>query len=114
MAKLSELRRLSGVGLEKLAKDTGIAFPTLNRYEKGNLCPQLEDVFKLENYFQTKMEWDESIPAIEKRKIIQDLITLLETYPLEIVLNFAPRGLREGIKVQDTGCLIHHYAKLTE
>ena len=108
MASLREIRIYSGYTLEMVEKDTNIAKSMLSHYEQNKYPPVLEDMFILENYFGKKLEWPESYVGMQKTEIIQSIITLLETYPIDSVLNFAPRALKQ----KEGSTLLVHYSKI--
>ena len=111
MATLKEIRTNKGLTQGEISSKTNISIPLLSNYETGAALPPLEDMVVLQNQLGQKIDWEESLTPVKRQKIIQDLTTLTERFPLLTVLNFAQRALRDGMKINNPGSFIRHYAQ---
>lgn len=51
MNRLRQTRKIKGITLEEVSKDTGISIPNLSRYESENTEPRRETWLKLADYY---------------------------------------------------------------
>lgn len=109
MTTLKELRKRNGLKQSDVAVKIGRSLSDYSLYETGSALPRLEDIAVLENYFGGKIEFEDPFTPLERRQVIQNIITLLENYPLHSVFGFAARAMKRP----DVGIsLIKHYSKL--
>ena len=111
MATLREVRENLKITQGEISRRTGINIPTFSNYESGHTLPLLEDMVILEKQLGQKIDWGEPLQTPARREMIQNLITLIERYPLMSVLNFGQRALREGTKIGNPGVVISHYTR---
>ena len=71
--------------------------------------PIFEDMTILEHQFQQAINWDEKVTFQNKKVIINAIVTLSEFYPINTVLNFIQRGMREDLKAGEDCRLIKHF-----
>ena len=51
MLRIKELRKLKGIKQQTLAKDMGVAQPTVSDWESGNMNPSIDNLITLSRYF---------------------------------------------------------------
>ncbi len=112
METLKEIRIRRGLRQSDIADRIQRLPYEVSNYESGAALPDMEDALIIEKTLSEKILWREPLQVKEKREAIQCLIALSERYPLEMVLDFGRRALKEGSKIGDPVCLIRHYAKV--
>jgi transcriptional regulator with XRE-family HTH domain len=105
MASLKETRMAAGRNQTYVGERINKPQDIISGYENGTALPYLEDMLKLEGHFHRRIEWKEDLIPTTKHEVIQALIELTESYPLEAVLSF---GLR-AIRGDDFEAYIAHY-----
>lgn len=111
---LKALRESSGQTQGELSKLTGINIPTLSNIESGNVLPMLEDIIILQKVLKQQIGFSDNIADETKTEIMNNLVSLSQYYPITAVINFAVRGLQQGVKLGDPGCMIRHYATVSK
>lgn len=114
MPTLKELRENLNLNQSQVAQKLNITVPQLSNYETGAVVPPLEDAIILERNFNQKIEWTDTVNLRQKTVIMNCLMTLAENYPLQSVLNFAVKYLREGQRIGVPEKFIEHYSKVAE
>jgi transcriptional regulator with XRE-family HTH domain len=115
MDSLKSIREKLQISQGQLSEKTGINIPTLSNYENGNTVPMLEDMIIIEQILGTRCnwQWKETITNNEKVKIRESLEYLMDYYPIQSVINFASRWLKNDTKL--TGMSgIRHFARLSK
>lgn len=114
MATLKQIRNQEGLSQAEVTSSLGIALSTYSLYETGALTPSVEDAICLERDFKQRIEWPDNVNANDKASIMEALVSLSQHYPLNSVLNFAQKYLKEGMRIGDPGKLIIHFANASK
>ena len=114
MPILRELRENLNLNQSVVAQKLNITVPQLSNYETGAVVPPLEDCVILERNFGQKIAWQDNISVRQRTVIMNCLVKLSEGYPLNSVLNFATKYLREGQKIGVPEKFIQHYSKVSD
>lgn len=114
MATLKEIRCANGKKQTDLASLLKRSMTEISHYENDVLLPELEDMIILENKFEQRIDWLETVKKKDKLAIIEAINVLWENYPLAAVLSFAQRALKQGSKMDSPGILIKHFANVSK
>lgn len=109
MATLKELRLQANMSQSQVGALIKVQHPQISNYEAGITLPDLEDCAILENYFDSNIEWQETLTPFQKHEVIQDIIELFEKHPIPMVCEFLARNYRRN---QAPETFISHYAKV--
>jgi len=109
MATLKQLREHHGITQSVLANELHTSIPIISNYETGTSLPIFEDMTILEHQFQQGIDWTEKVSYQNKKVIINAIVTLQEFYPINTVLNFISKSIREDLKSGDDLRLIKHF-----
>lgn len=92
--KLSELRKKSNLTQSQLAKILRVPAPKVSLYESGFELPVLEKIAVLNRYFNSKIDWPETVSESEKADFIISLKMLSTIYPVQSVIEYSLRMFR--------------------
>jgi transcriptional regulator with XRE-family HTH domain len=112
MRTLKELRESSGMSQTEVAKLINANLSNYSNFESSQALPTLEDMVILENLFNEQIDWKENLSETDRKEIADGLIILLDRYPINSVLSFAQREIREGMRINHPSVFIKHYAKI--
>ncbi|MBN2611770.1 MAG: helix-turn-helix transcriptional regulator [Bacteroidales bacterium] len=110
MKTLKEMREYLGLNQGEVSKQAGISAGTLSLYETGSMIPQLDDCITLERNFGQKLKWKDDISDTDKESITETISILSRYYPLQSVLNFAQKWLKEGQRIGEPAKFITFFA----
>lgn len=94
----------------ELAQKIGVSTAMYSQIENGIVQPDLEDSVILEKELNTQIEWRETLSPAQRQDIINNMITLLEHRPVDMVLGFIQRMVKQGEKL-DAAKIIGFYTK---
>ena len=94
----------------ELAQKIGVSTAMYSQIENGIVQPDLENTVILEKELNTQIEWRETLSPAQRQDIINNMITLLEHRPVDMVLGFIQRMVKQGEKL-DAAKIIGFYTK---
>jgi transcriptional regulator with XRE-family HTH domain len=112
MSTLKEIRTAFGMTQTEVAKIINMQQSNYNGYENGTSLPCLEDCVLLEKKFQQRIDWESPLSLQEGVEIMEGMINLCKYYPVPIVLTFAQKALRDGIRLGQPSILVKNYASM--
>ena len=80
--------------------------------ENGSYIPPLEDMIVLEKKFNQRIDWQDDLTMRDKAQINLSLETLFALYPVNSVLVYALRAIKEGVRLGHTTLLLKNYADI--
>ena len=110
MATLKELRKALGWSQSEVAQLIQTNVSAYSSIENGLSLPCMEDCVILEKKFGQRIDWNEHITLEQKAEIVTGIYNLAAYYPISLVLTFAQKALREGIRLDNPSILIKNYA----
>jgi transcriptional regulator with XRE-family HTH domain len=110
MATLKELRSALGWTQSEVAQIINTNVSAYSSIENGLSLPCMEDCVILEKKFGQRIDWNENITIEQKAEIVTGIYNLAAYYPISLVLTFAQKALREGIRLDNPSILIKNYA----
>jgi transcriptional regulator with XRE-family HTH domain len=110
MRTLKEIRESSGYSQAETASKINASISNYSNFESGSALPILEDMIILENQFNEQIDWKDNLTERDRKEITDGLIILMERYPINSVLNFALRVIRDGIRLNHPSVFVKHYA----
>ena len=116
MESLKEIRERLGILAVEVSRKTNISTPVMSTYELGTVAPELTDALLIERTFGTRLDWslNEKIEPEARQKILACINKLADNYPLETVLRFTLKYLKEGLKYNSPDKFIVHFTQVSE
>lgn len=107
---IRELRQSLNLNQQKIADITKSDIPQVSRWECGLAYPTLDEIIDMENFFKTRIQFNEGISAQQKFNTVQGVIDICQRYPLQVVAEWLYKTYKKEKNPEET---ISIYAKMT-
>jgi len=114
MKTLKELRTNKGMTQSQVAAIISTDYSKVSVYESGQAVPQLEDCIILERHFNSAIQWPDDIQQNDRQEIVESIQTLSERYPLQTVLSFVSRWIRQDSRMGNPSRTIKHFSDVSQ
>ena len=106
---LRELRQNLNLNQQAIATLVKSDIPQVSRWECGLAYPTLDEIIDMENFFKTRIQFNEGISAQHKFNAVQGIIDLAQKYPLPVIADWLYKTYKKEKNPEET---IQTYAKI--